>query len=153
MLPRVGSSSPVSSRNNVVLPEPLRPTMPHRSPGATVNETFEKRVVAPKSTPTPANAICVMGRQLNYRLHSTGALLYVRARCAAARVLAPTLRASGGQDTLQSHGRLDDAVFRDARRARGGARARMVSRDAARSPSRTEPPRVGARDSACESRR
>src|SRR5437762_6668706 len=70
MLPRVGSSSPVSSRNNVVLPEPLRPTMPHRSPGATVNETFEKRVVSPKSTPTPANAICVMWRQLNYRLRS-----------------------------------------------------------------------------------
>src|SRR5256885_6651207 len=153
MLPRVGSISPVSSRKRVVFPVPFRPTMPQRSPGATVNVTSENNFVAPKSTPTPANAICVMGRQLNYRLHSTGAFLYVRARCAAARVLAPTLRASGGQDTLQSHGRLDDAVFRDARRARVGAGAWVVSRDAARSPPRAEPSRVGARDGAGESRR
>ena len=57
MLPRVGSSSPVSSRKSVVFPDPLRPTMPHRSPGATVKETFENRVVSPKSTPTPAKTI------------------------------------------------------------------------------------------------
>ena len=60
MLPRVGSSSPVSSRKRVVFPEPLRPTIPHRSPGATVNVTFENRVMSPKSTPTPAKAIRVM---------------------------------------------------------------------------------------------
>src|SRR5512141_1486585 len=62
MLPRVGSSSPVSSRKRVVFPVPFRPTMPQRSPGATVNETSENRVVAPKSTPTPPKPIWVMPR-------------------------------------------------------------------------------------------
>src|SRR5204862_1590931 len=57
MLPRVGSRSPVSSRNRVVFPVPLRPTRPQRSPGATVKETSENSLVAPKSTPTPAKAI------------------------------------------------------------------------------------------------
>src|SRR5437660_3541861 len=57
MLPRVGSSSPVSNRNRVVFPEPLRPTMPHRWPGSTLNVTSEKRVVSPKSRPTPPKLI------------------------------------------------------------------------------------------------
>src|SRR5438445_99517 len=70
MLPRVGSRSPVSNRNRVVFPVPFRPTMPQRSPSAIVKVTSEKSLVAPKSTPTPAKAICVMWRQLNYRLHS-----------------------------------------------------------------------------------
>src|SRR3989449_2351181 len=61
MLPRVGSRSPVSSRNRVVFPVPFRPRMPQRSPGATVKETSENSFVAPKSTPTLANAIWVMG--------------------------------------------------------------------------------------------
>src|SRR5881628_1114821 len=61
MLPRVGSRSPVSSRNRVVFPVPFRPTMPQRSPGATVKETSENRFVAPKSTPTLVNAIWVRG--------------------------------------------------------------------------------------------
>src|SRR5205085_6132547 len=52
MMPRVGCISPVRSRKRVVLPVPLRPTTPHRSPDATVNVTPEKSVVAPKSTPT-----------------------------------------------------------------------------------------------------
>src|SRR6266567_6022864 len=57
MLPCVGSSSPVSNRNSVVFPEPLRPTMPHRWPGSTLNVTSEKRVVSPKSRPTPPKLI------------------------------------------------------------------------------------------------
>src|SRR5258706_10832949 len=57
MLPRVGPSSPVSKRNRVVFPEPLRPTMPHRWPGSTLNVTSEKRVVSPKSRPTPPKLI------------------------------------------------------------------------------------------------
>src|SRR5258708_6564257 len=57
MLPRVGTSSPVSNRNRVVFPEPLRPTMPHRWPGSTLNVTSEKRVVSPKSRPTPPKLI------------------------------------------------------------------------------------------------
>src|SRR5207244_12309583 len=60
MLPRVGSTSPVSSRKRVVFPVPLRPTMPQRSPGATVKDTSENSLVAPKSTPTPAKAIWVI---------------------------------------------------------------------------------------------
>src|SRR5207244_5426719 len=60
MPPRVGSRSPVSSRKRVVFPVPLRPTMPHRSPGATVKDTSENSLVAPKSTPTPAKAIWVI---------------------------------------------------------------------------------------------
>src|SRR5438477_12530735 len=60
MLPRVGSRSPVSSRNRVVFPVPLRPTMPQRSPRATVKDTYENSLVAPKSTPTPAKAIWVI---------------------------------------------------------------------------------------------
>src|SRR5438874_3151407 len=60
MLPRVGSRSPVSSRKRVVFPVPFRPTMPQRSPGATVKETSENSLVAPKSTPTPAKAIWVI---------------------------------------------------------------------------------------------
>src|SRR5881628_2383044 len=112
MLPRVGSRSPVSNRNRVVFPVPFRPTMPQRSPGAIVKVTSEKSLVAPKSTPTPANAICVMWRQLNDRLHSTRAFIYVRTRRAAARVLAPALQASGRQNPVQSHAGLDDAVLR-----------------------------------------
>src|SRR5258708_6082863 len=57
MLPRVGSTSPVSNRNRVVFPEPLRPTIPHRWPGSTLNVTSEKRVVSPKSRPTPPKLI------------------------------------------------------------------------------------------------
>src|SRR3954469_5388942 len=153
MLPRVGSRSPVSSRKSVVFPVPFRPTMPQRWPASTVKVTSEKSLVAPKSTPTPAKAICVMWRQLNYPLHSTRAFLYVRPWGAAAHALAPALQTAGRQNALQPHGRLDDALLRDAGRARGGARAWMVSRDAARSPPRAEPSRVGARDGAGESRR
>jgi hypothetical protein len=57
MEPRVGDSSPVSRRKSVVLPVPLRPTIPHRSRAATVNVTSENSVNAPKSTPTPEKAI------------------------------------------------------------------------------------------------
>src|SRR5213592_1167276 len=152
MLPRVGSRSPVSSRNRVVFPLPLRPTMPQRSPGATVKVMSENSFVAPKSTPTPANAICVMWRQLNYRLDSTRAFIYVSPWRAAARVLAPAVQAPGRQDAVQSHGRLDDAVLRDDRRAGGGPRAGVVSRDAPRPPSRAQSSRVGARDGAGEPR-
>ena len=35
-----------------VLPAPLRPMMPHRSPSATVNVMFLKSSVAPKDMPT-----------------------------------------------------------------------------------------------------
>jgi len=35
----------------VVLPAPLRPMIPHRSPSATVKVTFLKSSVAPKETP------------------------------------------------------------------------------------------------------
>ncbi len=35
-----------------VLPAPLRPMMPHRSPSATVKVTFLNSSVAPKETPT-----------------------------------------------------------------------------------------------------
>src|SRR5581483_3564292 len=54
-LPTVGSSSPVISLKIDVLPAPLRPMMPHRSPSATVKVMFLKSSVAPKETPTLDN--------------------------------------------------------------------------------------------------
>ena len=53
------SSSPVMRRNSVVFPVPFRPTIPHRSPVATVNVMSVNSVVAPNSTATPDRAICV----------------------------------------------------------------------------------------------
>src|SRR5690348_13654936 len=50
-LPTVGVSSPVMSLKIDVLPAPLRPMIPHRSPSATVKVTFLKSSVAPKETP------------------------------------------------------------------------------------------------------
>src|SRR5258705_11404133 len=48
------------SLNSVVLPVPLRPTTPQRSPAATVNVMSVNSVVAPNSTAAPLTAICVM---------------------------------------------------------------------------------------------
>src|SRR5881227_718596 len=72
MPPRVGSRSPVNSRKRVVFPVPLRPTMPQRSPGATVKETSENSFVAPKSTPTPAKAIWVIWVSQEQNSHESG---------------------------------------------------------------------------------
>src|SRR6266481_6378549 len=148
MLPRVGSRSPVSSRKSVVFPVPFRPTMPQRSPGATVKVTSENSLVAPKSTPTPAKAICVMWRQLNYRLHSTRALLHVGTRRTAPRIMATAVRAPGRQDAIQSGRGVDGAIFRDAGRTRGRAGARLVPSHVARPPPSEESSRVGACDGA-----
>src|SRR5262245_41126451 len=50
-LPTVGCSSPVMSLKIDVLPAPLRPMIPHRSPSATVKVMFLKSSVAPNETP------------------------------------------------------------------------------------------------------
>src|SRR5437899_501741 len=94
-----------------------------------------------------------MGRAVQPRLHSIRGFQLVCTRRAAARVLAPAVQVPRRQDAVQSHGRVDDAVLRDDRRAGGGPRARVVSRDAPRPPSRAQSSRVGARDGAGEPRR
>jgi hypothetical protein len=48
----VGWRSPVMILKIDVLPAPLRPMMPHRSPSATVKVMFLKSWVAPNETPT-----------------------------------------------------------------------------------------------------
>ena len=50
-----GARLPSISRSSVVLPAPLRPTMPQRSPAATVKFTSRSSVVAPNSTETSEN--------------------------------------------------------------------------------------------------
>src|SRR6185437_4545139 len=57
--PAVGVISPVMRWKSVVLPMPFRPTMPQRSPAATVNVMSRKSVVAPNSTAVPEMEICV----------------------------------------------------------------------------------------------
>ena len=51
-LPTVGWRSPVMTLKIDVLPTPLRPMMPHRSPSATVKVMFLNSSVAPKEMPT-----------------------------------------------------------------------------------------------------
>ena len=51
--PDVGRRSPVISLKSVVFPVPFRPTIPHRSPSATVNVMSLNNVVAPNSTDAP----------------------------------------------------------------------------------------------------
>src|SRR5712692_811911 len=63
-LPRAGDRLPSIKRNSVVLPAPLRPTMPHRSPPATLNVTSRKSRVAPNSTPTSERERIVTGRNM-----------------------------------------------------------------------------------------
>ena len=45
--PESAASSPRRIRNRVVFPDPLRPTTPTRSPGATWNEAPSNRVCLP----------------------------------------------------------------------------------------------------------
>jgi hypothetical protein len=60
--PSSASSSPAAIRSRVVLPAPLRPIRPTRSPGATCRSTPRNSTRAPKLRETPSSRISMRGR-------------------------------------------------------------------------------------------
>src|SRR3954469_20432664 len=73
-LPTVGWRSPVMTLKIDVLPAPLRPMMPHRSPSSTVKVMFLKSWVAPKEMPTLETERTVTRRREKTRRRRSGAV-------------------------------------------------------------------------------
>src|SRR5689334_17189965 len=63
-VPRVGRSSPVMMRINVVFPAPFGPRKPTTDPGCTTMSTPSSAVIAPKCLTTPVHSRGVIAREL-----------------------------------------------------------------------------------------
>ena len=107
-VPVAGCSSPASRRSRCVLPEPLTPMMPIRSPGPTCQVTWSSRVRSPTVTVTSSRSTTVRPRR----------------RWASAR--SSTRRARRGDVGDQRLGRVDAELRLGRSRGRARAAARPV---------------------------